>query len=118
MDTTSYRRASTRPDQPHPISNHRASFARECTLDAFGPWAVPALDEPGFKDRQPDHGPRPLGTIATKVTHDTGRKALHHWLAQAAQAESEKERKVALKIAGKIANLMGLDADLISRRAA
>ena len=118
MSTTATTRRATAPESPCPFDQRRADFARQAAIAAFGRKAIHALDEPGFKDRQPDHGPRPLGTIATKVTHDTGRKALHHWLAQAAQAESEKERKVALKIAGKIANLMGLDADLISRRAA
>jgi hypothetical protein len=38
-------------------------------------------------------------------------------MVQAAQVEDDDERRAALEIAGKIASLMGLDADLIGPRA-
>ena len=84
---------------------------------ALGPKAIPALDDPDFEDREPNDGPRPLGQIAGKGTQDIGVQAFRHWLVQAAQAKSDDERETALEIASEIANLMGLDADLIGRRA-
>ena len=85
----------------------RAAFAREAAIDAFGPRAVPALDESDFEDRRPDHGPRPLGQIAAQVTNSTGMKALRYWLNQAGRADSDEERRAALEIADKIARSMG-----------
>ena len=98
---------STRPSRPHPNSS-RASFAREAAIDAFGPRAVYALDEPDVYSHRPDHGPRPLGQIAAKVADDTGIKAFRHWMAQAAQAESADAHGVAIEIATEIARLLSL----------
>ncbi len=97
---------------------HRATFAREAAIDAFGPRAIQARDEPGFEDRRPAHGPRPLGQIAAQVTNNTGMKALRYWLNQAGRADSDQEREAALEIAGEIARLAGLETDLIGRKAA
>ncbi len=72
MDTTTSRRASTRPNHPYPISKHRADFAREAAIDVFGPRAVQALDHNHFKDRQPGQAPRLLEQITVKVARDTG----------------------------------------------
>ena len=48
---------SSQPDfRSH--STHRANFAREAALDAFGPRAVAVQYEPGFKDRRPYEPPR------------------------------------------------------------
>ena len=93
----------------------RNTFAREATLDAFGPRARWDLGE----DREPPEGPRPIGKVAAQVTADVGRRALDHWLDQAAKASSEEERKAALEIAKEIAQLMDLDlGDLSKQRAA
>ena len=110
-------RQASRPVLDTPSAKHRAGFAREATLDAFGRKAAHTLEEPDFEDRQPDPGPRALGRVAAKVADDTGMKALRHWLNQAGRADSGEEREAALEIAGEIASLMGLDADLTGRRA-
>ncbi len=55
--TPSSRQAS-RPALDTPSAKHRA---------AFGPGAIHALHEPGFEERRPDRGPRPLGKIAAEV---------------------------------------------------
>ena len=109
---------STRPSRPHPNSTRRrASFARQAAIAAFGPRAAHTLDEPVVEDHQPDHGPRPLGRVAAKVTNNTGVHALRHWLNQAGRADSDEKREVALETAGEIARLLGLDTDLIGPRA-
>ena len=112
MSTTPSRRASTRPDLPDPISKRHANFARQAAIDAFGPKAVHHLNGADFEDRQPNGAFRPIGQVAAKITNDTGRKALRHWLNQAGRADSEEERAVALEIAGEIGRLMGIDIDL------
>ena len=109
-------RRTSRPNHPSPASKHRADFAREATIAAFGGRAIQALGNPNFEDRRPDHGPRSLGKIAAKVANDTGMKAVRHWLNQAGRADSDEERQAALEIAAEIADLMGLDP--IGRRAA
>ncbi len=118
MNTTSCRWVSTRPDHPSPASKHRTDFAREAAIDAFGPKAIRALDEPDFEDRKPEQLPRHLGQVAAKVINDTSQRALRHWLGQAAQADSEEEREAALRTAHKIARVAGLKVDLPGRRAA
>ncbi len=110
--------AATRPASCTPSAKQRAALARDHVFADFPPSAARALDQSNFVDRRPDQEPRPLGKIARKVTDDTGLKALRHWLNQAGRADSDEEREAALEIAREIANLMGLDADLISRRAA
>ena len=77
-----------------------------------------ALDHDGFEDRLPHERPRHIGQVATTVARQSGTESLRHWLAQAAKTENEEERDEAQRIAGRIANLMGLDADQIGREAA
>ena len=108
---------ATRPAPRTSATSGRAAFAREATIAAFGPKAIHALDKSVVEDHQPDHGPRPLGRVAAKVTNNTGVHALRHWLNQAGRADSEEKREVALEIAGEIARLLGLDTDLIGPRA-
>ncbi len=96
----------------------RAAFAREAAINAFGPKAITALDEPDFEDRKPHEGPRHIGEVATKVTKDTGQRALRYWLNQAGRADSDAERQAALRTAHEIGRLTGLDADLFERAAA
>ncbi len=96
----------------------RASFAREAVLDAFGPRAVPALDEPGFQDRQPDHGPRRIGEVTNKVVDDVGRRTITYWLTRATTSDGA-ERVAAIETAEKIRQKMGLTWDnLIGQEAA
>ena len=109
---------ATRPASNAHSPRHRASFAREAAINAFGHRAASALDDPGFKDRQPDQPPRLLGQVATKITHDTGQKSLRHWLNKAGRADTDEEREAALRTVHEIGRLMGLDADQIGREAA
>ena len=92
MNTTSCRWASTRPDHPSPASKHRTDFAREAAIDAFGPKAIRALDEPDFEDRKPEQLPRHLGQVAAKVINNTGRKALDHWLGPKASIAASRAK--------------------------
>ena len=118
MNTTSLRRASTRLDRAYQISKHRANFARQAVRLEFRARDARAIDYAGFRDRLPHERPRHIGEVAAKVTNDTGRKALRHWLNQAGRADTDDERQAALKIASEIARLAGLDADQIGREAA
>ncbi len=90
-------------------AKHRAAFARDAVFAEFRPGDARALDHDSFTDRRPDQGPRPLGEVAAQVVNDTGEKALRHWLAQAAEADNEQDRSVALEIAHEIARLAGID---------
>ena len=116
--TTSATRASVTTELPVPSNQNRAAYARQATFKAFGQRARWALDEPDFADRAPDDAPRPIGPIAAKVVEDVGRRALAHWLNQAAKAETDEEREAALEIARNIARMAGVPhADLIGRGA-
>ena len=57
---TSYdiaRRNSSRADKHNPSRRHRADFARQATIDAFGWRFAKALDQAGFIDRDPGETP-------------------------------------------------------------
>ena len=99
---------SSQPD-PRGHSTRHAAYAREAVFEEFSPRAARALDHDGFRDRKPHEGPRHIGDVAAKVTHGTDMKALRHWLNEAGRADTDEERQAALKIAGEIAQLMGLD---------
>ncbi len=58
MNTTSLRRASTRPDRAYQISKHRADFARAAVFEEFRTRNARAIDYGGFRDRQPNEAPR------------------------------------------------------------
>ena len=110
-----YTHSTTQANKPasHTSSaKHRASFARDAVFADFRPGDARALDHDSFTDRRPDQGPRPLGKVAAQVVNDTGEKALRHWLAQAAEADNEQDRSVALEIAHEIARLAGINIDL------
>ncbi len=96
----------------------RAAYARSAVFAEFRPGDARALDHDGFEDRRPNDGPRHIGEAAAGVVQDVGNRALRHWLAQAAQAETYEDRAVALEIAGEIARLTGIDIDQIGQRAA
>ncbi len=106
--------ATAPPENPTP--NRRAAFARDAVFEEFRPRDARALGHDGFKDRRPNDSPRHIGEVAAGVVQDVGDRAVRHWLAQAAQAETYEDRAVALEIASEIADLMGLDP--IGRRAA
>ena len=82
---------------PQPSSaRRRAGFARDAVYAEFRPGDARALDHDGFKDRRPNDGPRHIGEVIAGVVQDVGDRALCHWLAQAAQAETSEDRAVAL----------------------
>jgi hypothetical protein len=116
--TTAPARATARKSATSSSTRHDA-FARAATLDAFRPRDARAFDHDDFVDRQPGEAPRQVGEAAEKVCNDTGMCALRHWLVQAAQAETEEEREVALEIAREIGRIAGIPhADLIGLQAA
>ena len=100
-------------------SNKRGpQIARGLALDAH-PKSRWALDEPDFQDHAPNQHPRRLGEVANKVVDETGEKAVHHWLSQAAQAENDEERATTLSTAQKVAKALGLTLeDFLFGRAA
>lgn len=107
---------STAPENP--TGDHRQTFARQATLQAFGARAQSVLDAPGFRDRSPNQQPRYIGKIAAKVTMDAGQASVQHWLDQAAKADSTEKREAALETARRIARLAGIPhANLIGRGA-
>ncbi len=109
---------STQPNHHHSASKRRAAFARSAVYEEFQPHHARAIDQADFLDRAPDQAPRALGTITTKITHDTNQKSLRYWLNQAGRADSEEEREAALRTAHKIARVAGLKVDLPRQRAA
>ncbi len=63
---TSPPRNSSRTDRPYnPGRRHRADFARQATIDAFGWRFARALDQADFIDRKP--GLVPFRTVADRV---------------------------------------------------
>ena len=91
------------------------AFAEAACRDAFRDRDLRFAREPEFLD----HPPRRLGEVITKVVAETGEKALRRWLNEAAQAESEQERRNALETAQNIAKALGVTlADFIFGRAA
>ncbi len=88
-----------------------AAYARAAVFEEFRGRDARAIDHGDFVDRKPRN-------VGKAPADDVGDRALTHWLDQAAQADNETDRAVALEIAGEIARLMGIDIDLTGRRAA
>ena len=90
----------------------RTSFARECTLAAFGPAAIHHLNGTAFVDREPGDD-----------LHDSdepvdGREAVSRWLKLAANADDEAA-DTAFETADEIRRVLGLEwSDVIGREAA
>ena len=110
-----YQNPRTRATAPNPSSlsnSHRASFARQAAIDAFGPKAAHCLNHSSFVDRDPD-----------EVFHDAdevieGREAIARWLALAMSSEGE-EAQTAYETADELRQVLGLEwEDLIGRKAA
>ena len=75
--------------------------------------------EPDLVDRRPHQQPRRLGEITKQIVDETGEKSLRRWPDEAAQAETQEERRAALATAQKIAQKLGVPlADFIFGRAA
>ncbi len=112
MTTTIPTRRLERSNSPTISENHRASFAREAAIDAFGPKAAHCLNGSSFADRVPD---QPLQDADEIVE---GRQAIAHWLALAMSSEGE-EAEIAYQTADELREVLGLTwDDVIGRRAA
>ncbi len=118
MSTTCLLRRSNRPDNPTRTPKRRPALGRDAVFADFRGRDARAIDQGDFVGRRPNDRPRHIGEVAAGVVQDVGDRALRHWLAQAAQAETYEDRAVALEIAGEIARLAGIDIDLPELEAA
>ena len=118
MTTTHARPASSRPD-PHTSSPRtRSRYARAVVFSSFRLRDAKAIDFDGFQDRRPSDRPARLGDVAAQVADDVGRRALDHWLREAARTDGE-EHETALEIAREIAAMIDVPwAELFSGEAA
>ena len=84
MTTTTARRQATQPDFAHLPTDHRAAFARQAAIEAFGPKAVHHLIGPDFADRKPGDDLQDADEVVE------GREAIARWLALAMSTEGEE----------------------------
>ena len=107
--TTTTTRASA-PESPTPSDQHRADFARDCALDAFGRGAIHHLNSSGFVARKPLDDPD--GAV-------DGREALARWLKLAANVEDGEAAQIAYEIANELRRVLGLSwPDLLEQKVA
>ncbi len=108
-----YTLSTTRATAPNPrTTSHRASFARQAAIDAFGPKAVHHLIGPDFADRKPGDDLQDADEIIE------GHQAIGRWLALAMSSEGE-EAEIAYQTADELREVLGLTwDDIIGRRAA
>ncbi len=93
------------------------SLGRAAVFADFRPRDARALDQGDFADRRPCDQPVLLGDVVAKVVDDVGRRALNHWLREAAHTDGE-QREAALKIAKEIAGMIGVPwAEIMSGEA-
>ncbi len=101
-------RRSNRPDHPSPASKHRATFARQAAIGAFGPKAVHHLNGAGVVDHEPLDDPD---------EEFDGREVVARWLKLAANAEGEAA-DTAFETANKLRRVLGLSwTDILGRAA-
>lgn len=88
----------------------RADFARQATIEAFGPKAIHHLTSPDFVDHEPD-------SASTDEIVD-GHQAVTRWLTLAAVLEGE-EAEIAHQTADELGQVLGFSwADVLARNAA
>ena len=110
--TTIARPASSRLELSSHSANHRATFARQAAIAAFGPRAAHHLDGEALADR----GPHDALQDADEIVE--GREAIARWLALAMSSEGE-EAQTAYDTADELRQVLGLEwEDLIGRKAA
>ena len=101
---------ATAPENPAP--NRRATFARECALDAFGRGAIHHLKSAAFQDREPLDEPHDPDEAVD------GRETVSRWLKLAANADGD-EADTAFETADELRRVLGLEwSDVIAREAA
>ncbi len=112
MCTTSKTPASSRSNSPTISENHRASFARDAAIDAFGPKAAHCLNGSNFADRYPD---QPLQDADEIIE---GREAIARWLVLAMDSDGE-DAEIAYQTADELRQVLGLEwTEIIGREAA
>ena len=95
-----------------------SGYARGAVFREFRPRDARALDFNDFQDRRPCDEPVRLGHVVGEVVADVGRRALDHWLHEAARTDGE-EHETALEIAREIAAMIDVPwAEVISGEAA
>ena len=103
---------ATAPDPSTSVSNRRATFARQCALDAFGCRAIHHLGDPYFQDREP------VGEPLDSDEAVDGREAVARWLRLAANTDGEAA-ETAFETADELRQVLGLEwTDLIRQEAA
>ena len=109
MYTTTARPRATAFEAPTP--NHRADFAWQAAIEAFGPKAIHHLIRPDFVD----HGPvDELHGVDEAVD---GIQAVSRWLSLAANLEGE-EAEIAYQTADEIRRVLGLSQNDVTQRTA
>ncbi len=102
-------RRTSRPNHPSPASKHRATFARQAAIGAFGPKAVHHLNGAGVVDHEPLDDPEEV---------IDGREAVARWLKLAANADGEAAQ-TAFETADELRRVLGLSwADLLEQEVA
>ena len=104
------RTRATAPSPSSPSNSHRASFARQATIEAFGPKAVHHLIGPDLADRKPGDDLQDADEIIE------GREAIARWLALAMSSEGE-EAETAYETADGLRQILGLGRPRQSERA-
>ena len=106
------RTRATAPNLSSLSNSHRATFARQAAIAAFGPRAAYHLDGEAFADR----GPHDAVQDADEIVD--GREAIARWLALAMRSERE-EADVAYQTADELRQVLGFSwDDVIGRRRA
>ena len=114
FQTPSAIRADRLPSHP----TKRAGFARAAVFSSFRARDARAINYNGFQDRRPCDEPVRLGHVVGEVVADAGRRALDHWLHEAARTDGE-EHETALEIAREIAAMIDVPwAEIMSGEAA
>jgi hypothetical protein len=117
MDITSKSPASSRLNPCTPKTCD--AFAKAALGEVFRARDLCLAREPDFVDHLPNQQPRRLGEIANKIVAGSGERAVHHWLDEATQAETQQKRAAALVSAQKVAKALGLTLeDFLFGRAA
>ena len=89
-----------------------ADFARQATIEAFGPQAIHNLNGPPFVDREP------LDELRDPDEPVDGREVVSRWLKLAANTDGEAA-ETAFETADELRRVLGLSwADLIDREVA
>ena len=103
------RTRATAPSPSSPSNSHRASFARQAAIDAFGPRAVHHLTDEVFVDREP------AGADDFVDGHD----AIIRLLKSVINSDGSEQAEIAFERADQLRQILHFEwADVLSREAA